>query len=396
MLVVLAALSVCSCDDIIRDVFGDAGSGSSEPKRTLVDFELGYDTKQSLLEKILGIDSHVFRSFTDEEQFQRIQQTGSLRDDYLKNKFEFDSETSLFRVEPLPRKCKVDEIWVESSDTSVIRIDYVSGSGVALRTVGFGETDLRVIVRSGAKEVAKVYPMAVVGTTNLNFYITPYWLGGVHTRIRYKVKGLPENISSLVMEVQDSVTVIGECAYYDHYRYGSRPQVVRDTVTFPVEKRMSMFRKGYRVLVRNITSAVRKFDDSSIEGTYVKIVDGKRDTVKTYYGYKTEQVILTMAFVTDNPYLEFMLNSKCGRSTQSLVGGGSDADEYDPDDASEPDGSDVETFNYFTVMVNDFLTQHQKDSIRRSIDDMKEKYGFREYASEEDKQKALDEINKYL
>lgn len=385
-----------SCDELDINTPG-AGFGGTKNVE-IHDFQFGYMTHQSKLEKILHLNEPQFRTFVSSESFQQAFEKGLMDStQYSAGKFEFSKVSQTLTVKCIPEKAAIKNVTCTSSDTTVVKVLGVSFDGIQVQTLKLGPVDLTVTVEGAKNTFVHTYPLRVVGTIDLKMYITPFWLHFINTRIRYKTKGLPEGNKELLMWVSDSVAVIGECEWYDHYKYGSRVQVTRDTITFPLRKHYDRFKKGHRVLLRNITSAVKQFCNDTIMGTRVRYIDslGVYDTIPAGYAFKPEQVILNFNCYAENPYFEFYITQNCDRTTDSATGSdtGSDADVIDKDDENESDESDRTTLQYFVVQVNDFLTQAQRDSISREIQKVREETGFKDEYSDEQKDAILKKIN---
>lgn len=388
-----------SCDALDLNTPG-AGFGGTK-NLEITDFQFGYMTHQSKLEKLLHLNEPQFRTFISDESYAQAIEQGLMDSTQLSaGKYEYSKDVQTLTVKVLPEKAAIKNVTCTSSDTTVIKVLGVSFDGIQVQTLKLGPASLTVTVEGTKNRFVHTYPLRVVGTIDLKMYITPFWLKFINTRIRYKTKGLPEGNKELLMWVSDSVSVIGECEWYDHYKYGSRLQVTRDTVTFPLRKHYDRFKKGHRVLLRNVTSAIKKFDSDTIMGTRVVYIDSLKtyDTLACGYVFKPEQVILNFNCYSENPYFEFYITQNEDRTTDSATGEdtGSDADTIDKDDANESDESDRVTLQYFVIQLNDFLTQAQRDSISREIQKVREETGFKDEYSDEQKDAILDEINKKM
>ena len=54
------------------------------------------------------------------------------------------------------------------------------------------------------------------------------------------------------------------------------------------------------------------------------------------------------------------------------------------------------TQQYFKVLMNDFLTQSQRDAMTREVEDLKKRYNYNDCLSEEQKDRAMEDINRNL
>ena len=401
-----------SCDPLELSTPGNG-------KRALADFQFGYVAKTSMLEKILGIPEQ-FTTFNTQETYDQLKDKDTGEDAVLRNKFEYTQDAVRFEVHPSPTSgVTVTDIVATSSDTSVVRIVSTDTEAVTVEVKTLGDVDIYVKVSTKKNYVEHVYPIRVVGTVDLRFRITPFWLRKVATKIRMNTRSLPEGVKDMLMWTKDSVTVVGYCEWYDFENFGREPQVIRDTTTYPMEEFWCHYKKWTLYMLRDITDAIRKYSEMSIEGTKIvtrEVPDGngamvtKTDTVKYEYQYIPEEVILSYLAVTDNPFIEFVSTIKCKKTFDTFPEGEEPDDWYEESDdigdevedpsIAEDDEEETElerqTKNYFKVEINDFMTKHQRDSVQRRVAEMKKAVGFDEDLSEEEKDKATERCNKYL
>lgn len=389
--------------------------------RLINDFQLGYTAKASKLAKMLGISADQYTTFNSEEAYKMLEQSGTLEEDVvLRNKFEYVDEEVFFEIKTNPEKrVTVKDVIATSSDTTVIKILGTTTEGVRALVKDLGDADIYVQVVGGKNTVEHNFPLRVVGTIDLRFRITPFWLRKVATKIRMNTRKLPAGVKDMVMWSKDSVTVIGYCEFYDFAKYGKNTLVMRDTTTYPTKEFLCHYKKYKYYMLRNITDAIRKYSDRTVEGTRIVettyntnegTVATRYDTVKYDYPFIPEQVILTYVAICDNPFIEFLATVRCKKTFDVYEEGKEPADwseESDDigdgpvDDPSEEDDDeeteeDKITQNYFKVQLNDFLTEHQRDSLRQRVTDLKKKYNYDENLSEDEKDKAMERINEHL
>lgn len=385
---------------------------------SMVDFQFGYTTHSSKFEKMLGVSDGQFTALNTEETFEMLRKSGTMEEGLLlRNKFEYREDPVVLTVKTNPeRGVAIQDIVCTSSDTSVVKVLSVDFEGVKVDVRGLGDVDLYVKVSGKKNSIEHVYPLRVVGTVDLRFRITPFWLRKVATKIRMNTRKLPEGVKDMVMLSKDSVTVIGYCEYYDFEKAGRNALYKRDTTTYEMHEFMCHYKKWTLYMLRDITDAVRKYSDMYIDGTKLQEIEyedngqtkTRIDTVYHRYDYIPEQVILSYTAVCDNPFIEFVTTVKCKKTFDTYPAGKEPEDwEEESDDVGdgpiedpsledEDDEDDKETTNYFKVQLNDFLTQHQRDSLMNRVTVMKEKYGYDEDLNEDQKDKAMDEINKHL
>lgn len=379
-------------------------------------FDFGYVSYNSKLQEIMGVEPNQFTPFTSEEDYRLTEESGYSDSTQLKrNRSEYSGDETLFKIQAVPMKAAIDGFEVVSSDPEVLEIVGRTLEGVKVRYHKLGDVDLTVRVKGGGKTFEKVFPLRVVGTVNVTFRITPFWLRRVATKVRMKTTRLPEGTKDILIWTKDSVEVVGYCEYYDVRRFGRAAQVRRDTVRFPLDQFMTHYKKNKLYLVRDVTSAMSRFDGryekgSRIEETvgYVGSQEVRRlDTVDYQYPYVPEQVLLHWLPVCDNPYIEFVSTVKSKKTFDHYGEGQQRPDDWSEESDDVGDGpvddfgdddeeSDREVLSYFKVLLNDFTSQHERDSLINTLNDFKKEYGFDQDLSDEEKDRRIDDINAHL
>ena len=410
---ILALLAASGCG---RIDMSDIRNGNL----AMVDFSFGYTSRSSLFEKMLHIKEGQFTTFKSEETFDMLRRSGMLEEEaVLRNKIEYQDDEVLLTVRPNPeRGAAVQSVECVSSDSDIVEVVSTSLEGVKVKVKALGDADLHVKVTGKKNSVEHVYPLRVIGTVDLRFRITPFWLRKVATKVRMNTRKLPEGVKDMVMLSKDSVTVVGYCEWYDFKNTGRKLLFRRDTTTYGMEEFMCHYKKYTMYLLRNVTDAVRKYSEMYVEGTKleeVSYIDGngtktRIDTVPHRYYYIPEQVILSYTAVCDNPFIEFITTILSKKTFDTFPAGKEPDDWYeesddvgdgavedkalDEEDADEE--NEREASRYFKVELNDFLTDRQRDSLRNCVNEVKERYGYHEKLTEEQKDKAMEEINKNL
>lgn len=400
----------------------------------LEDFEVGIFHKSSLLDKALKKEADYFSAFITSEMFDYLEThtpDPTLLEGqpaYKRNKVEYQQEPEgtdfVIHTKPL-KDVEILSVYAASSDTTVMKVLGATPEAVRVRMKKLGDTDLTVQLDTEEESVVHVYPLRVIGTVDLKFRITPYWLRKAATKIRMNIKGIPEGSDDLVLLTKDSVTIHAYCEWYDFENTGRQPHVERYDVTLPMRSKMVRYKRNTLHLLRDITSQIRdiceKYEEGTmIEQTTVKEADGTEkttiDTVAHKYYYVPENVELDVLIVCDNPFVEFLVRVKAKKTFDVLNGtGGEDEiivdwsedpgdigdqvvdESLETEDDMEPDEEwERETSNYFTVRLNDFLTQAQRDSIMAIVNEKKRQYGYDKTLSEEEKDKAMEKINEVL
>lgn len=275
-----------------------------------------------------------------------------------------------------------------SSDTTIVRVTDRESLGMGrtqgpdeavLQVVGVGDCRLTLSV-TGRGDACVEIPVRAVATTTLRFRCTPFWLGKIVTRIHWRCREVPSNVKDVVFRVTDSIRVIGEVRYYDHRLHGPSEQVLRDTVAYPAETFHKRFKKDTYHMLRNVSSAVRELSSRKTYGTQLRwdMARQEYDTVDTYYRWKAVAVDCLFGIVSDNPYLQFDYESKPGRTydTADKDGGVADSgsDGEDTEEGLEEETEDIG--NYFRLLLNDGLTDAQRDSIRNEVNMVKKDLGY--------------------
>ena len=321
------------------------------------------------------------------------------------SRFNYESEAT-FKIKTIPENAMVKGVQVTSSNKDVLEIVKISGKEVTVALHDVGETVLSVHVQGAVNDMSNEYPLRIVTPVRINFSMTPYWFGRINTRLRMRAKSLPMGLKSITSVIQDSVTVIGYCEYYDVYNHGRTPQVKRDTITFGKHEHTGLIKKNKNRTLRNITSAIRDIrGDWSVKGSRIVQNGNQLDTVSHHYGYVVEQVILDFNVFGANPYYEYYFSTKCDRTTDVIVvdektgeptgeiaDSGTD-DEEDFDEEQDEQEIKREDSAFFTIRFNDFLSQSQRDSLCL---DLKSKLDAIDYddskLTDEEKERRLKDI----
>ena len=303
------------------------------------------------------------------------------------SRFNYQSEAT-FRIRTIPENAMVRDVAISSTNKDVLEVVKVEGKDVTVRLHDVGETRLLLTVKGAFNELSNEYPLRIVTPVNVDFYITPYWLGCLNTRLRVKATTLPMGLKSCAATYQDSVTVVGYCEYYDIYNHGTTPKVKRDSIRFGFEEQVVLLKKNSKRCIRNITSAIRKIrKDWHVDGSRIIVNEyGRRDTVAYRYGFVVEQVILDFNVFGANPYYEYYFTSKYDRTSDVIVvdeetgeetgeirdGGTDEEEDYD----EEKDNNEIkrEDKAFFVIRLNDFMSQAERDRLsldfRRQLDEI--------------------------
>lgn len=392
----------------------------------LKDFEVGVYHKSSMLDKAFKKEQDYFSAFTDAKMFDFIE-TNTPDTDVTegkslvkRNKVEYSEkpDDQFFTIQTIPEKnVDVLSVFASSSDTTVLQIVGADVGTVAVKMLRLGDTDLTVTMVTEKETVTHVYPLRLIGTVDLKFRITPYWLRRSATKIRMNIKGIPAGTDDLVLLTKDSVTIHAYCEWYDFENTGSTPHVERYDVYLPMKSKWIRYKRNTMHLLRDITPQMKEICSRYVQGsmvtqTTINEADGttkvKLDTVSHKYYYFPENVTLDVLIVSDDPFVEFKVRVKCKKTNDVLNEiyveweedpddiGDQVVDESLENDDEEPEDEEWqrESEAYFTVRLNDFLTQAQRDSLMRIVDDKKREYGYTAELSEEEKDKALEEINR--
>lgn len=388
----VAAAVLASCD-----------GSALEFSANILSFSLGYE-QDNLPEEYAGLvddsSGRPFVVFPDTEAIEAAARSGHSDMGFTAGTFEFRDGVSSLQVRTSPEKAKLEEVRVVSSDPSVMEVVSVSGRDVAVRCRGVGMTTLSVYVRGARNEMSADFPVHVVRTVELEFFISPYWIGGLNTRLRVRPVNLPHGRESFAARIQDSVSVCGYCEWYDFRKYGSKVQVRRDTVRFPVEDKVYNLRAGRKTFLRNITSAVREFKyGRSVRGSrIVTHPGGDRDTVDHDYKFVVEQVVLDFNLVVTDPDVILSLVSKCGETTDVLPEeeGGDIGDSGVDEDLADNSAGEVLTRDqkaYFVIRPNDFLTDGQRRAQSAALEDELRGAGYDDSLSDDEKDAIVQGLN---
>lgn len=310
------------------------------------------------------------------------------------NRFEYSPEPRELVLKVYPKGLPFEDVELVCSEPSILKVVGIEDEVIRVRTLGLGDVELTLNVTVGGQKETLVYPVRVVTSVDLDFYITPYWMRSLtFNLIRYKVSGLPAQEKDLVTMVTDSVSVVGYCEYYD-FEKSRNVFFRRDTVRLASKTRVDRFRWNCRKLVREISGAMRDIESRSVTGTAYKVnpLTGQNELQAHQYPFEVEQVVLDFNVVSDNPFVEFYLHTRCDKTFDTF-----DED----DDALEDDGGEEgqelskSEKAYFKVLLNDFRSEKERQAI---IDDFNTKLrntGYNASLSDAEKDRRLAEINQH-
>lgn len=348
-----------------------------------------------------------FVAYYDKQSYEEAKKQEASKDLELPyNRMEYEpSALTELMVKAYPQGVNIKKVEVTSSDESVIKVAKVEGDRVYLYTVSMGDAELTVKVTGAKNTVEAVYPMRVNIIVPVKFYITPYWSSSVFdTRVRYKYDPghWTSQMEEMVMQVTDSVSVVGYCEYYDFNR-SRQPLYKRDTIRFAQQTTIDRFRRNHRICLRNVTSAIKEFRSRQEEGNhYVKTDRGDYVLVPMKYNWTPEQVIVDINIVSDLPYIDFDLSHSCYKSFNHIVEDEkgneicTDTDD-NVDDGGVDDDEEVNTEEvaYFSVWFNTFLSEEERSSRIDELNSTLDEYGYDHTLTDEEKDKQLEEINKH-
>ena len=151
-------------------------------------------------------------------------------------------------------------------------------SNVLIVPKELGYTGLEVSV-NGNKTVTHRYPVKVQATVDLPVIVTRFWrkdlnLGPLsasippskNTKIRFRVDAVPDCVKDMVFLVTDSVKIYARCIYETReldgvaLKKGEYPYIIekRDTISLPTHTRYHRFKKGQKVVMRDLSKEIHK------------------------------------------------------------------------------------------------------------------------------------------
>jgi hypothetical protein len=254
-----------------------------------------------------------------------------------------------------PYDAFIQTISVTSSDTTVVSVSKGTvPMGFKVKINGVGECDLRMRA-IGNRTEDRIYHLKVTDKLTLKVYMDPFWMNNLTARIKYRCKSLPKGVNQMYLDVRDSVTVIGQARVMDQRKGESEYRTVSDTTTFRLHQHRDKFKKDKRVLLRNVSSAVRKYNRDMKAESFIRVSgygaagsgvryvqqDGKWYKVEQS-PYECKQIRLGLDVLSDSPYILFNVVMKKSQTPSS-----SDEDEEDTDDSDAE--NDEELQDYFVI-----------------------------------------------
>lgn len=425
----LAVLSVsCKLDPVPKQ-------GSAALPLTAVRF--GYVGENGKLAEVSGKDNAFFTPFQSQEEIDIAKENG-FGDKITENKVQLpdsQEEDIVFVVRAFPESAMIKSFECKSSDDEIIEVVKTDLAGVHVKVKKLGSVNLTVFVSGAKNTIYADFPIDVIGYCNLVFYLRDTkltWdgvLGGFSTSkdleqmdidqqksfleklvsttfrsvaIKHKMKGVPEGIDDVFMEVRDSVTVTDYICYYKLEEGSLNRYIHRNRYPFRMQKRYYRHIRNRRMTLRDITSLVQHVFKRTIRGDRIEertIEDeetGKkttvRDTIPYDYRYLIEHVRVDYWVFCDNPYIYFEVKNE----TYGTVNTFEDMGDEGPDDDSDVPGLKEAKTNVFEVVLNDFMTKEQRDSCLRELREAKRKAGYLDTYSSEQKDSVVAKMNENL
>ena len=376
--------------------------------------QLGYDTDYS---EVAGrfdgqVGDQAYIAFADSKTIDEgmehaVESFGDMK--LTPGRYPFPKENAgkgKLRIKVLPENAVVNDISVTSSNPGVLAITRVEDKDVFIECKSLGETVLSVNVDGVSNSVQNDFPISVTGTCEMEFYITPYWLGGFFTRLYARTQELPFESAqkNIPLSYTDSVSVCGVCEFYTWNSRTNRLDlhVGRDTVRVPAESHVSLFMSSRKNFLRNISSAIREVCDKTIPGKTRMIIGEQEMIVNTEYHYVVESVILDFMVYGASPYIDFNFTTSCDKviKTYAYDDVGQPIDPDTDENVSYLDGGDRPLVKhespYFVISLNDFVSQEERDRRAKEFADRLHEIGYeQENLSDDEKEKALQELDKH-
>ena len=355
----MAVCAVClfSCDRFLNPFNTDYGGEVGIGDKDISYIELGYP--RDIGEYSNG--KHKYDDLvmlTDSVRFSQIDYSGSQVDAGTldrSNAIEYGwGEVEMVAVYK-PSDAFIQTISVTSSDTTVVSVSKGTvPMGFKVKINGVGECDLRMRA-VGNRTEDRIYHLKVTDKLTLKVYMDPFWMNNLTARIKYRCKSLPKGVNHMYLDIRDSVTVIGQARVMDQRKGESEYRTVSDTATFRLHQHRDKFKKDKRVLLRNVSSAVRKYNRDMKAESFIRVSgygasgsgvryvqqDGKWYKVEQS-PYECKQIRLGLDVLSDSPYILFNVVMKKSQTPSS-----SDEDEEDTDDSDAE--NDEELQDYFVI-----------------------------------------------
>lgn len=375
-------LLLCSCDRLLSPFDPHYGGELGIGDKDITYIELGYPRD---LEDFTGgrkggkKDYGDLVMLTDSSRFAQMGYQGGTVDASSldrSNVIDYDWESLEMVAVYRPSDAYLESVSVTSSDTTVVSVSKGTvPMGFRVKINGVGECDLRMTA-VGNETVRRTYHLKVTEQLTLKIYMDPFWMNNLTARIKYRCKSLPRGIDRMYLNIRDSVTVIGQARVIDQRRGDKEYRTISDTTTYPLRQHTDKFRKDKRVILRNVSDAVRKYNSVKKESSYIRVSgygsegagrryvqqDGKWFVVEDA-PYECRQVRLGLDVISDSPYLLFNIVMKKSQTPSS-----SDEDEEDSDDSSGAD--DEELKDYFVIQFNENMTRSDRDSLSRRLNEL--------------------------
>lgn len=338
----------------------------------------------------------------------------------------------LCRLDFQPFLAKISKVTVTVRDASVVsfrKTDDLLTFYMDIHKVG--ETDVTVVAE-GLNTLERHYHIRIVGKVALQLYTDPFWMNDVIARLKYKTKALPPGVSKMYMNVRDSATVFGLVRMIDQRRGDATFRSKVDTTAFALRQHTDRFRKNKRVILRNVSSAVKRYNVDFDEKCWIRVTEsdkerysgllsgsipytvkrngdvyvlemlGQRFTIDKYqlhwinrtaflFGswpakrsfekvgdqwyltfrepYVCKQVQLCLNVIPDNEYIIFEHSFKRNQEpSRTDDDEDDDSDDFTDEQETVVDSLGTRLMDYFTFTFEDGLDGRRRDSLARVLD----------------------------
>lgn len=250
---------------------GDPTKGTEEMDGITFGYFSDEDTQKIAAELAKGGKSssidyskYVLRPFTSKEDYleglKQLNLPFSEEQYSLLNSIEYNGQSIFCRLSFSPFVAKVTKVTLESSNPDIVSFRNTDDIlNFYLDVHGVGECDIKVVAE-GINRLERTIHLRISAKIGLLVYTDAFWLNNITARLKYKTTELPKGIRSIYLNVKDSATVIGYSRIIDQ-RNGSRSfQAISDTTTYRIHQHTDKFRVGKRIILRNVSDAVRKYN----------------------------------------------------------------------------------------------------------------------------------------
>ena len=153
-----------------------------------------------------------------------------------------------------------------------------------MEALALGDVTVTVTVTASSGVFQKKYVLKIKETLTMGIYLDEFWTNPSLDKIRYTFSALPENTSSVAVNIRDSLAIDAECRWRDVASGIYDEQV--ETITYEMESAVQdkAYAEECCIIIRDFGPAIEHFGNNYVMGSeFVGDTDEIGDMKYEYY-----------------------------------------------------------------------------------------------------------------